>query len=51
MCVRKKKEAKIERRVNSVFNQHLKTTWANETVFAFICGVFEVHSINHIFSE
>lgn len=30
-----KKEAKIEHRVNVVFNQHLKTTWANETVFAF----------------
>lgn len=36
VCVCVKKEAKIEDRVNLVFNQHLKTTWANETVFAFI---------------
>lgn len=35
MRARKKKEAKIERRVNSGFNQHLKTTWANETGFFF----------------
>lgn len=34
VCVKNKK-ANIEHRVNVVFNQHLKTTWANETVFAF----------------
>lgn len=52
MCALKKKEAKIEYRVNVIFNQHLKTTWANESFCLQRCGFWgSLNKRNDIFSQ